>query len=44
MMKALWADDYVTFEGKWHLRPGRRHQSPAAAAQKFRCGSAVTWT
>ena len=43
VMKALWADPYVTFEGKWAPPPGRRHHTARRRAAKFRCGSAVTW-
>ena len=38
VMKALWADPYVTFEGKWH-RLRTPASIPGHLAAKFRCGS-----
>ena len=44
VMKALWADPYVTFEGKWHRLPDAGINPRPPSLQRFRCGSAVTWT
>jgi alkanesulfonate monooxygenase SsuD/methylene tetrahydromethanopterin reductase-like flavin-dependent oxidoreductase (luciferase family) len=43
VMKALWANPYVTFNGKWHHLQDAGI-NPLPLSRKSRCGSAVTWT